>query len=84
MAFRPIITPIREATPTGRLWIQQGAQPLPRKLVIVDRTDPSRPTFIARLDWKVNPALTDGDFNFAPKADDKRIQLATYQFRRMK
>ena len=60
------------------VWIQQGDQPLPRKLVIVDRTDASRPTFIARLKWKVNPPLTDADFAFTPGKDDKQIELATF------
>ena len=69
----------REGDSDWELWLQQGDKPLPRKLVIVDRTDPSRPTFIARLDWKVNPSLTDGDFKFVPKGNDKRIELASYK-----
>lgn len=69
----------READVDWEVWIQQGDQPVPRKLVIVDRTDASRPTFIARLDWKVNPAFSDSDFAFAPAADAKRIELATFK-----
>lgn len=69
----------READVDWELWIQKGDQPLPRKLVIVDRTDPSRPTFIARLTWVVNPTFTDADFTFVPDANAKRIQLATFQ-----
>lgn len=69
----------READVDWEVWIQQGNQPLPRKLVIVDRTDASRPTFISRLDWKVNPTFTDADFAFTPGADAKRIELASYK-----
>ncbi len=69
----------REGTSDWELWIQQGAQPLPRKMVIVDTSKPERPTFIARLDWKVNPGLTDKDFTFVPSANDKRIAFAKYQ-----
>jgi hypothetical protein len=69
----------READVDWEVWIQQGDQPLPRKLVIVDRTDPSRPTFISRLSWKVNPAFADSDFTFVPDANAKRIQMATYK-----
>src|SRR3954451_18116388 len=69
----------READVDWEVWIQQGAQPVPRKLVIVDRTDPSRPTFIARLDWQVNPAFTDSDFAFVADGNAKRIQLATFK-----
>lgn len=60
------------------IWIQQGEQPLPRKVVIVDRTDPAMPTFIARLQWKVNPPLTDSDFAFVPDKDDLQVEIATY------
>jgi hypothetical protein len=69
----------REAEVDWEVWIQKGAQPLPRKLVIVDRTDPSRPTFISRLQWQVNPNFTDADFAFVPDSNAKRIQLATYK-----
>lgn len=69
----------REQDVDWEVWIQKGDQPLPRKLVIVDRTDPARPTFIARLSWQVNPAFTDADFTFVPDANAKRIQLATYK-----
>ncbi len=69
----------READIDWEIWIQQGAQPLPRKLVIVDRTDASRPTFIARLDWQVNPTFTDSDFAFVPDANAKPIALASFK-----
>ena len=69
----------REDDVDWEVWIQQGDQPLPRKLVIVDRTDPSRPTFTARLSWQINPTFTDADFAFVPDANAKKIQLATYK-----
>jgi hypothetical protein len=69
----------READVDWEVWIQQGDQPLPRKLVIVDRTDPARPTFSTRLSWQVNPTFTDADFAFVPDANAKRIELATYK-----
>jgi hypothetical protein len=69
----------READVDWEVWIQKGDQPLPRKLVIVDRTDPARPTFISRLSWQINPTFTDADFTFVPDANAKKIQLATYK-----
>jgi hypothetical protein len=69
----------READLDWEVWIQKGDQPWPRKLVIVDRTDPARPTFTARLSWQMNPTFTDADFTFVPDANAKRIQLATYK-----
>ncbi len=68
----------REPDVDWEVWIQKD-QPLPRKLVIVDRTDPARPTFTSRLTWQVNPTFTDADFAFVPDANAKRIQLATYK-----
>ena len=69
----------READVDWEVWIQKGDQPWPRKLVIIDRTDPARPTFTARLTWQMNPAFTDADFAFVPDASDKQIKMATYQ-----
>lgn len=69
----------REENIDWELWTEKGAQPIPRKLVIVDRTDPARPAFIARLQWTLNPTLTDADFTYVPDKDAKRIQLATYK-----
>jgi hypothetical protein len=61
------------------IWLQQGEQPLPRKLVIVDRTNAAMPTFTSRLTWRVDPSLTDADFIFKPGKDDHPIELATYE-----
>jgi len=69
----------REEDVDWEVWIQRDGDPLPRKLVIVDRTDQSRPTFSSRLTWQVNPAFTDADFSFVPDANAKRIQLATFK-----
>jgi hypothetical protein len=68
----------REENIDWEVWIQKD-QPLPRKLVIVDRTDPARPTFITHLKWQLNPTFSDADFTFVPDANAKRIELATYK-----
>jgi hypothetical protein len=67
----------REENIDWELWTEKGDRPIPRKLVIVDRTDPARPTFIARLKWTLNPSFTDKDFTYVPGPDAKKIQLAT-------
>ena len=69
----------REDDTDWEVWIQQGDQPFPRKLVIVDRNDPAKPTFIARLQWTMNPTFSDADFAFVPDANAKKIQMATYK-----
>jgi len=68
----------REDNVDWEIWIQQGDQPFPKKLVIVNRNDPAKPTFSTQLRWTLNPAFTDADFAFVPDANAKKIQLATY------
>jgi hypothetical protein len=58
------------------VWIEKGDRPLPRKLVIVDRTETAMPGYSARLNWTLNPALAASDFTFTPGQDAKRIQMA--------
>jgi hypothetical protein len=68
----------REGQIDWQVWIQQGDQPLPRKLVIVDRRDPADPAYIARLNWTLNPTLSDADFAFQPDQDAKRVRLVLF------
>ena len=69
----------REPDVDWEVWIEDGDRPLPKKLAIVDRTDPAHPTFTSRLSWTINPTLNDADFTFTPGADAKKIQLATFK-----
>lgn len=59
------------------LWIEQGDRPLPRKIVITDRTDPTLPSFTARLAWEENPTLNPADFTYVPGPDAIPIQIAS-------
>ena len=65
----------READVDWQVWIRRGDQPVPLKVVIVDRTDPANPAYTARLSWNVAPTLTAADFVFAPDKDAKQIKL---------
>jgi len=65
----------READVDWQVWIRQGSEPLPLKVVIVDRSDPANPAYTARLNWKVSPSLTPTDFTFQPDKDAKQIRL---------
>jgi hypothetical protein len=66
----------REGDIDWQIWIQTGDQPLPRKVVIIDRTDPANPAYEARLSWTLNPTLTADDFAFHPPKDAKPIKLS--------
>ena len=69
----------REGKIDWQVWIQQGDQPLPRKLVIVDRSETTYPAYTARLTWTLNPPLSDEDFAFRPGTDAKRIRITLQQ-----
>lgn len=67
----------RQGQVDWQVWIQDGDQPLPRKLVIVDRTDPAQPAYAARLTWTLNPAFAADAFTFHPGKEAKAIRLTT-------
>lgn len=66
----------RQESADWQIWIQRGDQPLPRKVVIVDRKDPAHPQFVATLDWNLHPTFTADTFAFKPPADAHAIRLA--------
>jgi len=59
-----------------QVWMQLGAHPLPRKLVITTTTDAARPKYAAKLDWNLAPSYDDAAFTFTPPKDAKKITLA--------
>jgi len=59
------------------IWMEQGDRPLPRKLVIIDRTDPTLPAFTARLTWQTNPTLDPAVFTYAPTGNAVAISFAS-------
>ena len=58
-----------------QVWIQRGAQPLPRKLVITTRTDPAMPQFTAFIDWNTTPQFDASTFDFKPPAGAYRAEI---------
>ncbi|MBA4010283.1 MAG: hypothetical protein C0481_00315 [Phenylobacterium sp.] len=77
-AFDGVITDhyaFREGHIDWQVWIQQGAQPLPRRVVITDRRDKTNPAYVADLTWTLNPPLTDADFAFQPGKGATRIRI---------
>ena len=60
-----------------QLWIERGATPAPRKIVITSRTDPAQPQFSATMSWNTSPKLTDSDFAFVAPAGATAIAVGT-------
>ncbi len=59
-----------------QIWIQQGAQPLPRKLVITTLDLPNAPQFsITVTKWDLVPTFNAETFEFKPAAGMKQIDF---------
>lgn len=59
-----------------QIWIQRGAQPLPRRVVITTLGDEAKPTYDATLSWTTNATFAADTFTFTPAKDAKPIALA--------
>lgn len=58
-----------------QIWIQEGAQSLPRKLVLTTTDLPASPQFsILLTNWNLNPAFDAKLFDFTPPKDAKQIE----------
>ena len=60
-----------------QLWVEKGAQALPRKLLITTRYEVGDPQYQANLKWDMNPAIDAKTFVFVPPADATKIQART-------
>ena len=59
-----------------QVWIQNGAFPLPRKVVITTTTDEARPQYSVVYTWNLAPSFNDAAFTFDPPEGTKRIVFA--------
>jgi hypothetical protein len=60
-----------------QLWIQQGATPLPRRLVITTKEEEGQPQYISVMDWKLSPKINNKLFTFVPPKDAHKIDFAS-------
>ncbi|MDM0013381.1 DUF2092 domain-containing protein [Variovorax sp. J22P168] len=65
----------RQGNYDWQIWIKAGSQPLPRKLVIVNRADEARPQSMSLIDWNLKPGFREDAFRFAPPAGTKQVEL---------
>jgi len=59
-----------------QVWIQKGAQPLPRKFVITTTGEPSQPQYTAVLNWNLQARPATSEFTYRPTKTAQRITLA--------
>ena len=66
----------RQASIDWQIWVEKGAKPLPRKLVITTRYEVGDPQFQAVLRWNLQPKVDASTFVFAPPKDAREIQFS--------
>ena len=69
---------IRQPDVDWQVWIEKGDTPLPRKVVITTKKQPTQPQFIGTLKWDINPSIDSNLFTFTPPADAIRIKFARH------
>jgi hypothetical protein len=58
-----------------QIWIQRGATPLPRKLVLTTTDDPARPEHEIQMAWQLNVQHPDATFAFVPPRGSSQIAI---------
>jgi len=62
-----------------QVWIEKGARPLPRKMVITTLDEPSQPQHTEVLTWDLSPKIDAATFTFTPPEGAQRIVIAERQ-----
>jgi hypothetical protein len=61
------------------VWIEQGDRPLPRKLLIIDRSQAEQPAYVARLSWTLKPTFAADTFTYKAGPNAKSIRMSTLE-----
>ena len=67
----------RTADVDYQMWIEAGDKPLPRKLVITSKKEPTQPAYTAVVTWDLSPRVDDGSFAFTPPDGATKIAFGT-------
>lgn len=59
-----------------QVWIQNGAYPLPLRIVLTTLTDEARPQHRAQYSWNLAPSFNEAAFAVQPPDDFKKIAMA--------
>jgi hypothetical protein len=68
---------IRGSDVDVQLWVEEGDQPLPRKLIITSKWEGGTPRFIANLSWNTQPRFEPGVFEFMAPEGAAKIEFVT-------
>jgi hypothetical protein len=69
----------RQAGIDWQIWIKAGDKPLPRKVVITDRTDEARPQSVSVISWNLKPSFKDAVFKFTPPKGATAVELRSLE-----
>jgi hypothetical protein len=62
------------------LWLEANDQSLPRRLIVIYRSLPGEPNFVAEFsDWNFTVHPTDAEFQFEPPVGAEQLQLGAAQ-----
>ena len=61
-----------------QIWIQNGTEKLPLKMLFVSNNDKNKPRYEVLLDWNLAPDLSTTQFVFSPNNDDIQIKFKAY------
>jgi hypothetical protein len=67
----------RQENADWQIWIREGDEPLPCRLVITSREDPALPEYESRFRWNLQPVVTAETFTFTPPEGADRIPVET-------
>ncbi len=68
-----------QATIDWQIWIDAGADPLPRKLVITYKTEDEVPQYAVTIrKWNLQPNLPDALFRFTPPEGATRVEVPAF------
>jgi hypothetical protein len=60
-----------------QVWLEEGTQALPRKMVITNTEHPAQPQYVAYFRWNQAPEITADSFTFTPGPNDKLVDFGT-------
>jgi hypothetical protein len=58
-----------------QIWVQEGEQPLPRRVILTYKWDGGAPRFVANMDWEISPDIDEGRFVFKPPQGAAQIEF---------
>lgn len=65
---------VRSAEVDMQIWVAQGEQPLPRRIILTYKNAPGQPQYRAVLsEWELSPKVAADSFTFAPPAGAEQV-----------